>query len=142
MRRVFDQERIKPKIWYVPTIFLPPVIYLLTYGVTRLRGLPLPDKPYIPLLMIPLLFVLFFSLAVGEEVRWTGYTTDPMQERWSALTTSIILGSVCAVWHFVPLIQMGRTPTWIACWTLGTSCQRHPAEHQRLHHHHDRLAGR
>ena len=124
LSRVFDQKRIKPKIWYVPTIFLLPAIYLLTYGVARLTGLPLPDKLYVPLLMTPLLFVLFFVLAVGEEVGWTGYVTDPMQERWSALTTSIILGSVGAAWHFVPLIQMGRTSTWIALWILGAVALR------------------
>ena len=38
--------------------------------------------------------------------------------------TSIVLGSVCAVWHFMPLIQMGRTPMWIAWWTLGTVALR------------------
>jgi uncharacterized protein len=97
---------------------------LLTYEVTRLTGLPLPDKLYIPLLMIPPLFVLFFVLAICEEVGWTGYVTDPMQERWSALTTSIILGSVGAMWHFVPLIEMGRAPAWIAWWTLGTVALR------------------
>ena len=101
-----------------------PAIFLLTYGVTRLTGLPLPDKPYVPLLVTPLLFVLFFVLAAGEEVGWTGYATDPMQERWSALTTSIILGSVGTAWHFVPLILMGRTPTWIAWWTLGAVALR------------------
>jgi hypothetical protein len=124
LRRVFDQKRIKPKIWYVPIIFLLPAIFLLTYMITRLTGLPLPDKPYIPLLITPLLFVLFFILALGEEVGWTGYATDPMQERWSALTTSIILGSAGAIWHFVPLVQMGRTPTWIAWWTLGAVALR------------------
>jgi uncharacterized protein len=124
LRRVFDQKRIKPRIWYAPTFFMPPIIYLLTYGVTRLTGLPLPDKPYVPLLMTPLLFVLFFILAVGEEVGWTGYATDPVQERWSALTTSITLGLVTAIWHFVPLIEMGCTPTWIAWWTLGTVALR------------------
>jgi len=124
LRRIFGQKRIKPKIWYVPTVFLLPAIFLLTYGVTRLMGLPLPDEPYVPVLLIPLLFVLFFVLAVGEEVGWTGYATDPMQERRSALTTGIIVGSVCAIWHFVPLVQMGRTPTWIAWWALGTVALR------------------
>jgi membrane protease YdiL (CAAX protease family) len=123
LRRVFDQKRIK-RIWYVPTIFLLPIIYLLTYEVTRLTRLPLPDEPYVPLLMVPLLLVLFFILAIGEEVGWTGYVTDPLQERWSALTTSIILGSVGATWHFVPLTQMGRTPTWVAWWTLGAVALR------------------
>jgi membrane protease YdiL (CAAX protease family) len=120
LRRIFDQRRIRKRIWYVPIIFLMPVVFLLTYLVMRLTGLPLPDEPYFPFLLIPLLFVLFFIFAIGEEVGWTGYVTDPMQDRWSALTTSIILGLVGAIWHVVPLIQMGRTPTWIAWWALGS----------------------
>jgi membrane protease YdiL (CAAX protease family) len=124
LSRIFDLKRIKPRVWYVPTIFLLPASFLLTYGVTRLLGLPLPHQPYVPVLLIPLLFVLFFVLAVGEEVGWTGYATDPMQERWSALTTGIAVGSVCAIWHFVPLVQMGRTLPWIAWWALGTVALR------------------
>lgn len=120
LSRVFDQRRIRKGIWYGPIILLMPVVYLLTYGVMSLMGLPLPDEPYFPFLLIPLLFVLFFILAIGEEVGWTGYATDPLQDRWSALTTGIILGLVTALWHFVPLIQMGRTPLWIAWWSLGS----------------------
>jgi uncharacterized protein len=120
LRRIFDQWRIKDRLWYVPIIFLMPVIFLLTYGVMRLMGLPLPNEPHIPFLQIPLLLVLFFILAIGEEVGWTGYVTDPMQARWSALTTGIILGLVTALWHFVPLIRMGHTPAWIAWSALGS----------------------
>jgi uncharacterized protein len=120
LSRVLDQWRIRKGIWYVPIIFLMPLLYLLSYGVMRLMGLPFPDELYIPFLLIPLLFILFFILAIGEEVGWTGYVTDPLQGRWSALTTSIILGLVTAIWHFVPLIQMGRAPTWIAWWALGS----------------------
>jgi membrane protease YdiL (CAAX protease family) len=120
LSRVFAQWRIRKRIWYVPIIFLMPLLYLLTYVVMRLMGLPFPDEPYIPLLLIPLLFVVFFIFAIGEEVGWTGYVTDPMQEQWSALTTSIILGLVWAMWHFVPLIQMDRTLIWIAWWALGS----------------------
>ena len=103
----------------MPIILLMPLLYLLTYGVVRLMGLPLPNEPFIPFLMIPLLFALFFILAIGEEVGWMGYAVDPVQDRWSALTTSIVLGLVTAIWHFVPLIQMGRTSTWIAWWSLS-----------------------
>jgi uncharacterized protein len=119
LSRVFDQRRIRKGIWYVPIIFLMPLLYLLTYLVMRLMALPFPDEPYFPFLLVPLLFVVFFIFAIGEEVGWTGYVTDPMQGRWNALTTSIILGLVTAIWHSVPLIQMGRTPTWIAWWALS-----------------------
>jgi membrane protease YdiL (CAAX protease family) len=79
----------------------------------RLLGLEVSSRTA-PFLLVPLLFVLFFILAIGEEVGWMGYAVDPMQDQWSALTTSIILGLVSAIWHFVPLIQMGRTLIWIA----------------------------
>ncbi len=114
LSRIFDHRRIRNRIWYGPIIFLMPLIYLLTYGVVRLMSLPLPDEPYFPFLLVPLLFALFFILAIGVLVGWTGYATDPLQDRWSALTTGIILGLVTAIWHLVPLIQMGRAPIWMA----------------------------
>jgi len=114
LQRVFDYKRIKQKIWYVPIIFLMPSICLLSYGVMRLMRLPLPEDPYIPFLAIPIFFVAFFIPAVGEEVGWMGYAVDPMQDRWSALKTSILLGSVWAIWHVVPDIQAHHTPTWLA----------------------------
>jgi uncharacterized protein len=119
LSRVFDQWKIRKKIWYVPIIFLMPILYLLTYLVMRLMGLQVSSQTA-PFLLVPLLFVLFFILGIGEEVGWMGYAVDPMQDRLSALTTSIILGLVTVLWHVVPLIQMGRTLIWIAWWALGS----------------------
>ena len=55
LRRVFDQWRIRNRIWYVPIIFLLPLLYLLSYGLMRMLRLPLPDEPHIPFLLIPVL---------------------------------------------------------------------------------------
>src|SRR5918997_963227 len=123
LRRIFDYPRIEP-IWYVPAVFMLPAIFLLTYGVMRLIGSPLPDDPHVPFLATPLLFVVFFALGVGEEAGWTGYATDPMQERWGALATGVILGLAGAAWHLVPLVQMGRNLEWIAWWALGSVAMR------------------
>jgi len=112
LKRAFDVKRIRHKIWYVPIIFLMPLIMVLSYGVMLLLGRPLPE-PSISFLLIPILFVVFFIPAVCEEVGWTGYITDPMQERWSAFTTSLILGSVWAIWHVIPELQ-ANTPAWVA----------------------------
>lgn len=112
LKRVFDVKRIKHKIWYVPIILLNPLIMLLSFGVIRLMGRPLPE-PYIPLLMIPLFFVVFFLPAACEEVGWMGYAVDPMQDRWSAFTTSLILGSVWALWHVIPWLE-ANPPAWVA----------------------------
>src|SRR5579884_1935779 len=100
LKRIFDCRRIKHKNRYVPIIFLNPFILVLSYGVMLLLGRSLPE-PFIPWSTIPLFFVVFFLGAVGEEVGWTGYVTDPLQERWGALATGLLLGSIWATMHIV-----------------------------------------
>jgi membrane protease YdiL (CAAX protease family) len=119
LARIFDYKRTRQKIWYVPTILLMPVIMVLSYGVMRLVGMPLPE-PQIPFLAIPIFFLVFFIGAIGEEVGWSGYAIDPLQDRWSALQASLILGSVWAIWHVVPYIQAHNALAWIAWQCLGT----------------------
>ncbi len=120
LARVFDYKRVKQKIWYVPAILLMPVIMVLSYVVMRLIGSPLPANPYIPFQAIPIFFLVFCIGAIGEEVGWSGYAIDPLQDRWGALQASLILGSVWAIWHVVPYIQAHNTPPWIAWQCLGT----------------------
>ena len=119
LKRTFDYKRITQKIWYVPIIFLMPILYLLTYGVMRLIGIPLPSEWGISLAIIPL-FVFFFIGAAGEELGYTGYAIDPMQDRWGALRASLILGSVWAIWHFPSMIELGQSPTLMAWGFLAT----------------------
>jgi membrane protease YdiL (CAAX protease family) len=118
-KRTFDYKRITQKIRYVPIIFLMPFIYVLTYGVMRLVGLPVPTEWHIPLLT-PLLFIAFFLAAAGKELGYTGYATDPMQVRYTALTASLIMGSIHAVWHYPSMIQIGQTPGLMVWGTLLT----------------------
>jgi membrane protease YdiL (CAAX protease family) len=100
-KRAFDAKSIRHPIWYVPVIFLTPVILLLSYTIMLLLGRPLPH-PFIPWSTIPLFVVVFLLAALGEEVGWrTGYVTDPLQDRWGALTTGLMVGSVWALWHVV-----------------------------------------
>lgn len=75
----------------------------------RLIGLPVPAG-WNPPLFSPLLFIAYFFAAVGEELGYTGYATDPMQARYTALTASIIIGLVHAVWHFPSMLSMGMSP--------------------------------
>lgn len=119
LRRVFDYKRIKQKIWYVPIVLLNFLLFLLIYGTMKILGRTLPAKTHIPLLKIPFLFVLFFALAVGEEIGWTGYAIDPLQERWSSLKASIILGLVSMIGHYPSMLVQGRGLKWIAWSTFG-----------------------
>jgi membrane protease YdiL (CAAX protease family) len=112
LKSVFDVKSIKPKIWYVPIMLLMPLVMVLSYGVMLLLGRPLPE-PYIPFLLIPIFFVVFFIAAAGEEVGWMGYAAPPMQERWSAFTTGLIMGAVWALWHVIPELS-ANPPAWVA----------------------------
>lgn len=63
LKRVFDFSRIRQKIWYLPVIFLMPIIYILIYGVMHLFRLPCgirreitgrrsPSSAFIPKVML------------------------------------------------------------------------------------------
>ncbi len=123
LKRAFDAERVHTKIWYAPTLLLMPVVMTLSYIVLRLRGVPVP-VPHITLVSALALFPIFFIGALGEELGWSGYAVDPMQQRWGALTASVVLGVVWAIYHLIGLAQAHRSVEWIAWWSLFTVAAR------------------
>lgn len=108
----FDHRKIKDKRWFIPTLVLMPCIMVLSYGVMLLLDRPLPD-PNIPIMMLPVFFVLYFFSAVGEELGFMGYLIEPMLARWSPFVSGLMMGAVWAIWHVVPYIQGNNPLTWI-----------------------------
>jgi uncharacterized protein len=123
LRRSFDYQRIASNFWYLPIVLLLPIVSVLSFGVQRLTGVPVPS-PQIAMVPTLGLFLVCFVAAVGEELGWSGYAIDPMQERWGALTASLLLGLVWATWHIVALVQAHRPLAWIAWWCVGTVALR------------------
>lgn len=123
LAKSFDASRIAPKYWYLPILLLQPAVAVASYGSMRALHMPLPP-PQLSLTAGVLLFALFFVGALCEESGWSGYLIDPLQERWGALRASLVLGAIWAVWHWLPLLQVGRAWDWIAWWTLGTVAAR------------------
>lgn len=124
LKITLDYRKIKPKIWYLPILFLMPIIMLLSYWVMRMMGRPLPE-PQIPFLAIPLFFVMFFIAAVFEEAGWMGYAADSVQHRRGALRAGIIMGSVWGLWHIIGwYFQAHQTMTWTAGQFLSTVALR------------------
>jgi uncharacterized protein len=123
LKRAFDYKRIRSKIWYAPILLLMPCVSVLSYGVMRAMGVPLPAPQFAILSTLGLLLG-FFVGALAEELGWSGYAIDPMQDRWGALQASVLLGVVWAAWHIVPLLQAHRPPAWIGWWSLGTVAMR------------------
>lgn len=96
--RILDWRRITRRRWYIPILLLVPLIFLLSLGVMVASGTPLP-APMAPVAALPVVFLLFFLLAAGEEVGWMGYAFGPMQARSNALRASLLLGVIWALWH-------------------------------------------
>ncbi|MGB6720212.1 MAG: CPBP family intramembrane glutamic endopeptidase [Terracidiphilus sp.] len=123
LKGAFDYRRIREKVWYAPILFLMPAIMTLSLGVMRWTGTPVP-APRIALFPSLILCVVFFTGAFLEELGWSGYVIDPMQNRLGALLASILVGLAWSVFHYVALLQAHRSLEWIAWWSLWTVALR------------------
>jgi membrane protease YdiL (CAAX protease family) len=123
LKRLLDYRQIRAKAWYGPILLLMPCVTVVSYALLRLQGRPLPT-PQVSVLVASTMFLVFLIGALCEELGWSGYATDPLLERASALSAAILLGLVWAVWHFIPLLQAHRPLAWIAWWSLFTVALR------------------
>ncbi len=122
-KRSFDVGRVKAKVWYLPAILLIPCIMALSYAVLRLMEVPVPP-PEFSLTMAIALFVAFFVAALGEELGWSGYAIDRLQDRFGPLWAALLLGAAWAAYHFIPLLEAGQSLLFIGWWSLGTVAAR------------------
>lgn len=111
--RIIDFKRIPGK-WYLAIFLFVPVLNILAAFIDMLTGgtgatwgeatrnvLTNPSSI--------VLSILFSSLIPFiEELGWRGYVLDRMQEKYSALVSSVILGVIWSVWH-LPLFFVQGT---------------------------------
>ena len=113
--------RVNP-FWYLVVVLGPVALAGGVVGLNTLMGGPALS------LDIPLLgaaFFLAFSIvpgsALGEEIGWRGYALPRLQTGRSALSASLILGPIWALWH-LPLWLTGapgRTPILYAAFVVS-----------------------
>lgn len=86
--------------WYILTILIAPVGMFAAIGVYTLfhDGVGAIDhSQWIFVLLGPIPALLFGPL--GEELGWRGFALPNLQKKYTALTASIIIGVVWALWH-------------------------------------------
>lgn len=118
LKKSFDFKEIKDKKWYIPIVFLMPVIAALSYWYMKITGGILPE-PQVSLLSVFIFLFVFFIGAIAEEIGWSGYAIDPLQNQYGAFKASMIVGFVWAIWHIIPYYQAHRTPIWIVWQCIG-----------------------
>lgn len=87
------------KLWLLVAALLPLALaacavslWALSGGTYDLNSMALFD-------FIPILFTAFL-MNMWEEVGWRGYSLPKLQKRYSALTSSLIVGAFWAFWHW------------------------------------------
>ncbi len=106
--------RVGWKWWLAALLLLPALQFasvLLTAWLTRL---PVDfSRPMIrevvpldaPLLALVLPWLVFEVLTNGEEWGWRGYVLPRLQAKYSALTSSLVLGVIWSVWHLPKFME-------------------------------------
>jgi membrane protease YdiL (CAAX protease family) len=105
--------------WYLAAFLLAPsLIVLAVYIHAALVGVP-PDfstvmahkifggAAYLPLFILP--FFLVDLIANGEELGWRGYVLPRLQAKYSALTSTLILGVIWGFWHLPKYLSHWNT---------------------------------
>lgn len=122
LRRIYDVGHIKPRAWFLPIFLVYPSFGLINYGFLRFAGADLPPPTFS--LVGFLGYCTVFFMAFAEELGLSGYAVDPMQERYSALTTGLLLGLVWAGYHIPGFLISGYFSAqwmfWHAIYTVAT----------------------
>lgn len=101
--------QLKLGYWYFPVFLLLPIMLVFAHLLNIIffdASFPktgLLAEPW----WIPVLFVIFFIMQFAEELGWRGYALDRLQKRWNALFSSILLGSIWAIWHLPMFLTSG-----------------------------------
>ena len=112
-KRLIDFKRIGIG-WYGVIVFIFPVILVVALLFDRLLGgsslslVAIQKVLSDPLQLLVIFIMMFFGGALAEELGWRGYALDRLQSRWTALTSSILLGLIWGFWH-LPLFFVKDT---------------------------------
>ncbi|TVQ02384.1 MAG: CPBP family intramembrane metalloprotease [Balneolaceae bacterium] len=102
--------------WYLlafsPVLFgvITIIVYQWIYGYT-----PYTDLFADPAEFIPLLVLITITGAMGEELGWRGFALPRLQLKMNALSASVLLGIIWALWH-LPLWFAGMGFETIPYW--------------------------
>jgi membrane protease YdiL (CAAX protease family) len=103
------------RVWWGVTLALPPAFAAVLAGGSIALGQDFSPEPIRMLSEAGVTFVLLILVTVvlsaGEEIGWRGHLLPLLQARLSALSASLILGVIWAVWH-VPVFYGAGIEGW------------------------------
>lgn len=129
-KKYSSQEEFRTFIRNIKNTRLPLAWYLLTIGLafvacflpTLWGGATSEKALYIALINFPIMII-----GGGlEEIGWRGYLQPTLQKKWSAFTSTLIVGGIWAIWHLplwfiVGSNQMNMNFLWFTLIALALS---------------------
>lgn len=109
--------------WYAVILLIFPLAYGLAILLDMLLGGSQPGAEAITQIAAQpasLIGMLLMGLIIGplaEEFGWRGFALDPLQARWSALVSALIIGVFWWAWHFPLFFMNGMLQNE---WGIGT----------------------
>ena len=100
--------------WYFAGLLfiIAPLIFALFYLLFGGEA-PGPASSYTLAIFLLDLFLSLITGPLNEEAGWRGYALPRLQSRFSALTSSIILGILWGFWHLPLYLVYNRMPFYI-----------------------------
>jgi membrane protease YdiL (CAAX protease family) len=128
VRRLFRgwaKWRVSP--WWYLAAFSPVALNFALSGLYLLIGgtPPGPEGRYSLPSLIVLAVTVIFTGATGEELGWRGFALPRLQGRFSALTSSLLIGLWWALWHAPGWVIMNDIPSlgYMASFILTLTAQ-------------------
>lgn len=113
--------------WYAAAALVFPALLLASAGIYSLvpGALPLPTVEVTAGSLAVIMVVMTISV-MGEEIGWRGFALPRMQQRWTAFTSSLILGTIWTIWHLPFWMVLGELETfgwgyWLMSWAFITA---------------------
>lgn len=110
--------------WFAAAALVYPTLIFVVAGLYRL----LPDSGHLPFQPLSVSSVIvtaiILSLTVlGEEIGWRGFALPRLQQRFPALQSSLILGTIHTIWHLPFWTVLGELDQfgwsyWVISWAF------------------------
>jgi len=108
--------------WYAAAGLVFPILLFVIAGIYKLMpgAGSLPVQPISAANLVAVAIILLLTV-LGEEIGWRGFALPLMQQRWTALKSSLILGTIHTVWHLPFWMVLGDLETfgpgyWLMSW--------------------------